>query len=310
MGEHSNEGGISRRRALAVFGAAGAASVLGNTARAWAACTLTPAQTAGPFWVDERLNRSDITVDPVNGAVLPGVPLELVISVVRADGDCAPAAGLQVDVWHCAADGRYSDEPSNGTAGEKFLRGYQLTGENGEVRFRTIYPGWYPGRTVHIHFRVRAFAGTSTATNFASQLYFDDAVSNQVLSEAPYNARGARNVTNANDGIFANANVLALTANGSGGYVGAFQVGLNGLPVVAPTASPVASPTSTATPTACTGDCDNSGSVDVDELVHGVNLVLDNADVSTCGTLDANASGKVTIDEIIRAVNVARDGCG
>src|SRR5207253_4184877 len=118
--------------------------------------------------------------------VRPGVPLRLALTVVRADAGCAPAAGVRVDVWHCDAGGLYSDEAVNGTVGKKFLRGHQVTDANGAVQFQTIYPGWYSGRTIHVHLRIRTFAGTTTSTNFASQLFFDDAVSNQVLAKSPY----------------------------------------------------------------------------------------------------------------------------
>jgi len=75
------------------------------------------------------------------GTVQSGVPLALTINVLHADADCAPAAGVQVDIWHCSAQGLYSDEQSNSTAGEQFLRGYQITDANGAVQFKTIYPG-------------------------------------------------------------------------------------------------------------------------------------------------------------------------
>src|SRR5438477_2608612 len=160
---------LTRRQALGVIGAAGAASLvaLDRARRAWAAsCALTPEETEGPYWVEEGLDRSDITVDPSDGSVRPGVPLQLNLNVLRADASCAPAAGARVDVWHCDAGGLYSDEAANGTVGKRFLRGYQTTDANGAVRFTTIYPGWYSGRTIHIHFRVRTFDGATTTTNF------------------------------------------------------------------------------------------------------------------------------------------------
>lgn len=301
---------VSRRQALTILGAAGAVTLAsGVSSRALAACSLTPRQTEGPFWIDEKLDRVDITVDPSNGAVSAGIPLRLDIRVLRADAECAPAAGVQVDVWHCDAAGLYSDEAANNTVGRKFLRGFQRSDGNGIVHFRTIYPGWYSGRTIHIHFRVRTFNGTTTTSNFASQLYFDDAISDLVLVQAPYNTRGTRNARNTNDGIFDDATLLGLSSDGSGGYVGSFDVALNGLPVVAPAAtpSPTASPVSTPAP--CIGDCDANTEVSVDELVKGVNIAVDNAAVDTCPAFDANSSGTVTVDEIVRAVNVALDGC-
>jgi protocatechuate 3,4-dioxygenase beta subunit len=99
-----------------------------------------------------------------------------------------------VDIWHCDAFGVYSDavDPGFNTVGQKFLHGYQITDNNGSVELTTIYPGWYAGRTVHIHFKVRLFAGTTQTYSFTSQLYFDDTFTDQVFAtQAPYNTRGA-----------------------------------------------------------------------------------------------------------------------
>jgi protocatechuate 3,4-dioxygenase beta subunit len=233
MAEETRWSVLSRRQALTVISAAGAVSLvgLGRRGRAWAAsCATTPSETEGPYWVDELLQRTDITVDPSDGSVKPGVPLQLNINVLHTDDSCAPAAGVQVDVWHCDAGGLYSDEAANGTVGKKFLRGYQVTDANGAVRFTTIYPGWYPGRTIHIHFRIRTFDGSTTTYNFTSQVYFDDTVSDQVLAAAPYDTRGTRNTTNASDTIYQAATLLTLVADGSGGWVGTYDVGLAGLP--------------------------------------------------------------------------------
>src|SRR5687768_7221316 len=162
---------MSRRKVLALLGAAGAAMLAGRSnaqaGRARAAdaklpaCIVTPKQTEGPYFVDERLNRSNIRLDPSDGSVSAGVPLtlELHISSINSAG-CAPVVGAIVDIWHCDAAGIYSDatDPSFNTVGKKFLRGYQVTDAKGSVQFTTIYPGWYRGRTVHIHFKVRAKA--------------------------------------------------------------------------------------------------------------------------------------------------------
>jgi protocatechuate 3,4-dioxygenase beta subunit len=89
---------------------------------------------------------------------------------------------VQVDVWQCDAGGVYSDDANTGEPGGRFLRGYQIADANGVVQFTTIYPGWYPGRTVHIHYRVRAAGGV----DFASQVYFDDAITDEVLTTSAY----------------------------------------------------------------------------------------------------------------------------
>jgi protocatechuate 3,4-dioxygenase beta subunit len=224
---------VTRRRVLGLFGAAGAVSLVGlrGRSRSWAAtCAASPAETEGPYFVDERLERSDIRVDPSDGSVQPGVPLELQLNVVQADADCAPASGVQVDVWHASATGVYSDEAAIGSSGEKFLRGYQTTDANGAVTFVTVYPGWYSGRTIHVHVKIRTFSGSTTTYEFTSQVYFDDTVTDQVLATSSYDARGARDTTNADDTIYDGTLLLALTGDGNGGYVGTFTIGVTGLP--------------------------------------------------------------------------------
>lgn len=223
---------LSRRRALGLLGAGGglaAAGLLGNRAQAVStalpSCVVRPAQTEGPFFVDEKLRRSDVRSDPGTGRVEAGVPLALsfVVSKVGAGG-CAPLSGVMIDIWHTNALGKYSDEASEGTSGQKFLRGYQTTDAGGRASFSTIYPGWYNGRTVHIHFKLR-----QAGTEFTSQLFFDEALSDRVYASAPYNTRGSRTTRNASDSIFTNGgHQLMLSAKPVGkGYAATFDVGLN-----------------------------------------------------------------------------------
>jgi protocatechuate 3,4-dioxygenase beta subunit len=144
-----------------------------------------------------------------------------------ANGSCSPLAGAKVDVWHCDASGVYSDvsDPGFSTKGQKFLRGYQLTDANGKAQFLTIYPGWYPGRTVHIHFKIQQ-STAGRARTFASQLFFEDALSDQVFAQPPYSGRGERTTLNGTDGIFSDQMVLkAVPANG--GYSATFDIGLD-----------------------------------------------------------------------------------
>jgi protocatechuate 3,4-dioxygenase beta subunit len=167
---------------------------------------VTPQLTEGPYFVDELIYRSDIRSDPTTGQVKGGVPLYLNFLVSQAGGNaCAPLSGAAVDVWHCDAAGVYSDvnDPGFNTKGQKFLRGTQHTDDSGAAQFLTIYPGWYQGRTVHIHFKVRTDPGASTGYTFTSQLFFDDALSDQVFAVQPYAAKGGnRSTRNANDGIY------------------------------------------------------------------------------------------------------------
>jgi protocatechuate 3,4-dioxygenase beta subunit len=197
-----------------------------------AACVLTAALTEGPFFVDERLNRSDIRSDPASGAVSDGVPLEILFNVSRvAANACTPLTGAYLDVWHCDAAGVYSDVGGAG-AGRRFLRGYQLTDGSGQARFTTLYPGWYSGRAVHIHFKLRLIAGATTTYEFTSQFFFDESLTDTVHMRSPYASRGTRNVRNASDGIFnslSSSEKAALTLQTSptaSGYGGVINLGV------------------------------------------------------------------------------------
>ena len=115
-------------------------------------------------------------------------------------------AGALVEVWQCDAFGRYSGvrdlRAGFDSRGAKFLRGQQLSDADGAVRFVTIYPGWYPGRTVHIHFKVRTEPDAPFGREFTSQLYFHDRLTDRVHHRPPYAQRGPRSVTNREDGLF------------------------------------------------------------------------------------------------------------
>lgn len=205
-----------------------------STSRLWGetvGCVPTAgSQTEGPYWIDERLHRSDLRNDPSDGSAKPGVPLELAIRVHEISGSkCAPLTGVQVDLWQCDAAGLYSDVPQNRTQGLKFLRGYQVSDASGTVRFRTIYPGWYHGRTVHIHVRVRQFLETGTK-QFTSQLYFDDDITDHIFMKDPYNQRGRRDVLNKNDRVLEEieGTILypKLVSNGFG-FEGSLDMGID-----------------------------------------------------------------------------------
>ena len=231
---------LTRREALALIGISGAAILTGCTtaegrgaksAALLPGCVVRPEQTEGPYFVDGMLNRSDIRSDPVGGAVKAGVPLLLAINVSRiAGGACSPIAGAQVDLWHCDGLGVYSGvtDPEFTTVGQKFLRGYQVTDAAGVARFTTIYPGWYPGRTVHIHFKIRTDPTAARGYEFTSQLYFDDALTDEVHTRAPYAGKGQRTMKNSDDRIFSNGGeqlLVAAKANGQE-YAATFDIGL------------------------------------------------------------------------------------
>ena len=163
-------------------------------------CTLTPELTEGPYYFDADAVRSDIR------AGRDGTELRLAVRV--RDADCSPLANAVVDIWHCDAAGGYSTED------DPFLRGAQVTNRDGIVEFTTIYPGWYRGRTVHIHAKVHLDASTVLTT----QLFFDDAVSATVYEREPYASHG-RDQFNDGDDIFDPVLVLDLERSG-GGYLG------------------------------------------------------------------------------------------
>jgi len=159
----------------------------GNTA-----CILTPELTVGPYFVDEKLNRSDLTTDATDTNVTNGVPLTLEMFIMEySSSGCSALSGAQVDVWHADAAGVYSDESVENTVGQTYLRGYQTTDSNGLVTFKTIFPGWYSGRTVHIHVMIRTFSSSGTETfEFTTQLFFDPALTLTIMGTSPYNTRG------------------------------------------------------------------------------------------------------------------------
>ena len=247
---------VSRREAIILLGLTGASLIAGcspgesanvasgqtanyvggakvaTTTQAAPGCVVRPQETPGPYYVDEKLNRSDIRSDPSDGSIKPGTPLELTFNVSQlARNSCAPLVGAVVDVWHCDADGVYSDvrDPRFfDTRGKKFLRGYQVTDASGKATFKTIYPGWYEGRTVHIHFTVRTNPAGASAHEFTSQIYFDDAMNNKVFENPPYSSKGKRTMTNEQDGIFRENGsqlILALKPAASG-YAGTFDIAL------------------------------------------------------------------------------------
>ena len=207
------------------------AAAVASGSGALPACIVRPALTEGPYFVDEMLNRSDIRSDPGSGAVSAGAPLAVAFAVSRIDGtSCIPLVGALVDVWQCDALGVYSDvnDPGFSTKGKKFLRGYQLTDATGVARITTIYPGWYQGRTVHIHFKVRTDPQADAAHEFTSQLFLDDALTDVVHAQPPYASKGPRTLRNDGDGIFRQGgDQLLLAASKSGnGYAATFPIGV------------------------------------------------------------------------------------
>lgn len=157
-------------------------------------CLLQKEATEGPFYLDPRLVRSDITEGKA------GLPMQLRLQVVNAD--CSPVVGARVDVWHCDARGVYSGVRNLGggedTTGQTFLRGTQVTDSAGIASFQTIFPGWYPGRTTHVHYKVFL----DDKTQLTSQIFFAETVNDAIYQDNDAYARdGSRDVLNARDGI-------------------------------------------------------------------------------------------------------------
>ncbi len=238
---------MTRRKSFAALAGAGAAAYFipawNETVEAADNVTCvasTPTVTEGPYWVDEKLFRSDVRTDPATGVARAGIPLTLNITVQNLSSNgCSPLVGAYVDIWHCDAKGIYSDEPtynpgggtgSVNTSGQKFLRGYQITDASGIVKFTTIYPGWYSGRTIHIHFRVRTYSGTTVVGNFVSQIFFDDATNSTVLAQSAYSRTTSRDTTNTNDMVYQVANkermLATVTGNVTDGYAAALTAGV------------------------------------------------------------------------------------
>jgi protocatechuate 3,4-dioxygenase beta subunit len=223
---------ITRRRLLAWAGWLGLAAVvpgcadddepagLGTTGTSTAEatvadCVLTPELTEGPYYLDLDLVRKDITEGR------PGVPFDLAVKVVDADG-CEPIRDAAVDIWHCDAGGSYSGV--EGDTGSTFLRGIQMTDASGDAAFRTIFPGWYTGRAVHIHLKVH-LGGSET---FTGQLFLDDDVLAAVYQTEPYDARGAPDTSNESDGIYGQSGGTTIVAvtTGADSYSGSVTLGV------------------------------------------------------------------------------------
>ena len=154
-----------------------------------ATCTQTAEQTEGPFYFDVDRIRSDIREDRKGSTLRLGVR-------VRDAAACEPVSNAVVDVWHCDAEGGYSG--FEGEHGETYLRGAQVTNREGIAEFTTIYPGWYPGRTVHIHAKVHLDRQTALTTQF----YFDDRMSANVFEGDEYVSASARDVLNDTDSLY------------------------------------------------------------------------------------------------------------
>jgi len=268
-GNHRNSS-ITRRRAIAVTGgtvAAGGLAVAGyqsafadtvDTADASATAsatstsecmTLMSSVTEGPYYLDGALVRKDITEGK------SGVPLTLRLTVVDATDGCTPVPGAAVEIWHCDAWGYYSgyttanpggsapaESEDGSTANDQtYLRGYQVANANGVVKFETIFPGWYTPRTCHIHVKVHTGGEKEDGTyeggkvNYTGQLFFDDAVAEEIFTLEPYSQHSGSYTTLDNDMVYdgggASSGLLTLKAvhkkDPSKGYKGSLTFAID-----------------------------------------------------------------------------------
>jgi protocatechuate 3,4-dioxygenase beta subunit len=180
-------------------------------------CILTPEQTEGPYYIAGEKLRRNITEGR------PGTPLVLRTFVVDAS-TCRPIRNAAVDIWHADASGVYSGF-GDGASSRTFMRGIQRTNAKGLAQFRTVYPGWYPGRTVHIHVKVHL----SSNVVHTGQLYFPEGTTDAVYRRAPYSSRPSRQTRNSGDMIFRDGgrrSLLAVKRNGAGVYVATITMGV------------------------------------------------------------------------------------
>ena len=181
-------------------------------------CVLTPEQTEGPYYISGELVRRNITEGR------PGTPLLLRSFVVDAS-TCKPVRNAAVDIWHADASGIYSGF-GQGADNRSFMRGIQRTNAKGLALFRTVYPGWYQGRTVHIHVKVH-LGGNVIHTG---QLYLPDTVTDVVYRHAPYSSRPNRDVRNRTDAIYRNGgskSLMSVRKNSPDTYVATITMGVH-----------------------------------------------------------------------------------
>jgi protocatechuate 3,4-dioxygenase beta subunit len=243
---------MDRRTALGAFGLLGgtlvlackgddgsslvdAASTDGSAASGDAACAETLEGEVGPYFADDSadgFNRSDVTANLDGTSVQTGIPLALTFYIYDSENGCNPYVGAQVDIWHCNASGIYSDISSENTSSEQWLRGYQITDSTGKIAFTTIFPGWYDGRTTHVHLRIRSSydedAGLSDGTN-TTQVFFPQTLVDTISTTiSPYDTEGTNPTTNATDRVYAQQtlgqNLLSLTGDTTSGFSASFSI--------------------------------------------------------------------------------------
>ena len=232
---------LSRREAVRLLGIGGAAAFGGWTLNAAGmqapavlpTCVVRPEMTEGPYFVDGSIARSDVRTNTTTGAAREGVALGLAFTVSQlAAGRCTPLPGAIVHVWQCDAVGIYSgvSDPGAGSGNltDNALRGIQTTDAQGRAAFTTLYPGWYRGRAVHIHFKIRT-AAAGAAYEYTSQLFFPESLNDEIHALPPYASHGRRDTLNQRDGIYrAGGDQLLLAPSKTAtGYDSALSIALD-----------------------------------------------------------------------------------
>ena len=234
---------LSRRGLIGVLGGGVASVAFGTRAldafgadnADVATCVLTPEVTEGPYWIDTRLTRYDVREGR------PGLPLVLQFAIVNAK-TCKPIRNADVEIWHADASGEYSgfDGGSSGPGGPgggsgpqtktRYLRGHQRSDALGKASFMTIFPGWYRGRTPHVHMKVHV--GSADRVVHTGQVFFNEAIQASVYRTGAYAGRGQPDTPHARDMIYAQAGGsravvrLRRRPGGARGYLGRIVIGV------------------------------------------------------------------------------------
>ena len=187
----------------------------------------------GPYFVDDSASgylRTNILSNLDGSDTQTGIPLTLTLYVFDSENSCAAMENVQVDIWHCNAEGVYSAESSEDTVGQSWLRGYQLTDVSGKVGFTTIMPGWYEGRTTHVHLRLRStYDSTDDSGTNTMQLFFDQSTVDTIdTTISPYSTEGKNSTTNATDRVYSEqedgTTLMTLTGDSTNGYAATLNI--------------------------------------------------------------------------------------
>jgi len=215
------------------YAASTSAAITVTVSASTSACSATYEGEEGPYFVNDSATgyfRSNILPNIDGTSVQPGIPLALTLYVYASKVSCSAMQSVQVDIWHCNASGLYSSESVENTIGQTWLRGYQITDSLGKVTFNTIIPGWYQGRTTHIHLRFRStYDNSSTGGTNTMQVFFPQTLVDTIYTTiSPYSTEGINTTTNASDGVYTpeehGTTLLTLTGSTTAGYAATFSI--------------------------------------------------------------------------------------